>query len=113
MSFLSKMLKQLKRDGIDPNECLVCIQPTKYKDVFGLPWCEEHEHHGKVLTWGKWHGFPELHFGKYALGIGDECWWLAVIGSTHNSVNEGNEDFMWTSLIYIEYLDNSNERTAS
>jgi len=106
MLFLSKILKHLKRDGIDLRECLVCIQPTNYIDALGLPWCENHEQHGKVLAWGYWHKFPELHFGQYALGLGDESWWNAVIGSAHNSVNQGDENFMWTALVYVEYLDN-------
>jgi hypothetical protein len=105
MSFLSKMVQQLKRDGLEPDECLVCVQPTNYTDALGLSWCEEHEHHGKVLTWGHWHKFPELHFGRYALGPDDASWWAAVVGSARNSVNKGNEDFMWTALIYLEDLD--------
>jgi hypothetical protein len=112
MSFLSKMLKKLDLEGVSPpDQCLVCSLPSSYQDVFKLPWCEEHEHHGKVLTWGKFHGFPELHFGKYALGQGDECWWLAIQGSVHNLANEGDEGFMWTALAYVEYLD-SEERAS-
>ena|SRR5215468_2398251 len=102
--FLSKMLKRLKRD-IELDECLVCIQPTNYTDALGLPWCEIHEHHGKVLTWGYQHGFPELHFAEYAIGSGDECWWLSVVGSCETTGNQGHEDFMWIALAYVEYLD--------
>jgi len=105
MAYLSDMLRRLKRDGIDPSRCLVCIEPAHYTDALGLPWCEDHEHHGKVLTWGYWHKFPELHFGQYALGPGDECWWLPIMLSVSNSANKGDEGFMWTALAYVEYLD--------
>ena len=112
MSFLSKMLKQLKRD-IEPKECLVCVRPMSYTDALGLPWCAEHEHHGQVLTWGCQHNFPELHFGDYALGPGDECWWLAIMGSCETGSNRGDEGFMWTALAYVEYLDSQEQEKVS
>lgn len=113
MSFLSDMLRQLKRDGIEPDECLVCSQPTIYQDALGLPWCADHEHHGQVLTWGYWHKFPEIHFGKYALGPGDEPWWQAIMLSVSNSVIKTDDVFMWTALAYVEYLDSLEQEKVS
>jgi hypothetical protein len=111
MSEISDIFQDIKREfGLD--ECTVCVRPTSMRDVRGFPWCEEHEHHGKVFSWGARHGFPELKFHIYALGPGEISWWNAVIASAATGSNRGNEIFMWTALIYIEDLDIQNVRIA-
>lgn len=100
-------LKQLQRELDEmygPDMCAVCINPTHSKDALGFPWCEDHAHHGQVLSWGYRHGYPELRFDKHAIGSGEWSWWNTLFLSA--SVGEvGNEDFAWVALAYVEYLD--------
>jgi hypothetical protein len=106
------MIKQIVKE-FNPRECVVCNNPMQSKDAIGFPWCAEHEHHGRVLSWGYRHGFPELHFDSYAISAGEHSWWIAVTLSANNSVNQGNEGFMWIALIYIEYLDSQGKASSS
>jgi hypothetical protein len=104
MTELEEVFQAFKLDyGLEC--CTVCMQLTSMKDAIGFPWCEDHAHHGQVMSWGYRHGYPELHFDRRALGPGEHCWWSTVVASAANSVNKGNEDFMWATLIYIEHLD--------
>lgn len=104
MSELEEVFQGFKEEfGLE--HCTVCMSPTVMKDAIGFPWCAEHEQHGKVMTWGRRHGYPELHFDRYGLGPSEHGWWIPVVASAANSINKGNEEFMWAALIYIEYLD--------
>lgn len=82
--------------------CTVCMQPTFMKDAIGFPWCEEHAHHGKVLSWGRRHGYPELDVYPYKIGPSEHCWWIAVVASAST-----DEAYMWTVLEYIEESEQS------
>ena len=104
MTELEEVFQDFKMEyGLE--QCTVCSEPTVMKDAVGFPWCAEHEHHGKVMTWGRRHGYPELHFDRHVLGPGEFVWWFAVRGTTQNSFDKGDEAFMWAALIYVEYLD--------
>lgn len=102
MSELKRILREIEREfGLD--HCLVCLEKTGAKDMLGFPWCEEHIHHGHVLTWGYRHGYPELDLScMYTIGPGEHAWWMAVIGSAQTAAWQGHEDFMWIVLAYIE-----------
>lgn len=104
MTELEEMFHSFKLEyGLE--YCTVCMRPTSMEDTIGFPWCEEHAHHGQVLSWGHRHGYPELHFDRRGLGPGEYAWWFAVRGTTQNSSDKGNEELMWAALIYLEYLD--------
>lgn len=104
-------LKQLQREldeEYGPDMCTVCSKPTHMKDAIGFPWCEDHAHHGQVLSWGYRHGYPELIFhpyGIYGLSAGEWSWWNRVVLTPSVGDVEGNEDYMWQALVYLEYLD--------
>lgn len=108
MSELEEVFQDFKEEyGL--KHCTVCEQPTAMRDAIGFPWCAEHEQHGKVMTWGRRHGYPELDLYTYRMGPGEYMWWCAVRGSAHTSFNKGDEAFMWTALAYIEHLDSQEQ----
>ena len=108
---LKGMLKDIEEEfGLD--QCIVCIRPTCVKDALGFPWCEEHEHHGQVISWGYRHRYPEIKFQKFAIGPGDMCWWNAVVCSAETGCNEGNEEFMWAASFHIQDLDSTEEKAS-
>lgn len=112
MTELEEVFQDFKLEyGLD--QCTVCIRPTVMKDAVGFPWCAEHEQHGKVISWGQRHGYPELDLYTYRIGSGEHSWWCAVRYSAHTSLSKGDEGFMWTALAYIEDFESRNERTAS
>lgn len=39
-----------------------------YADVLGNHWCEEHWHRGRVINWGKKHGWPLLNLRNGTIG---------------------------------------------
>lgn len=121
MSELRQILKDVERQfGLD--QCTACIRPTQMKDALGFPWCEEHEHHGTLISWAYRHKYPEIRFPTYPLkpneaywcviGPGEIDWWNKIIGSAATGSNKGDEELMWTALIYVEYLDSTEEKAS-
>ena len=105
MTELEEVFQDFKLEyGLD--QCTVCMRPTIMKDAIGFPWCEEHEHHGKVMSWGRRHSYPALDLHTYKIGSGEHNWWIAVVASASTVSSQGNEDFMWAALVHIECLDN-------
>ena len=103
MSKLKQLLSELD-ETYGPDMCTVCCKSTHSKDALGFPWCEDHSHHGQLLSWGYRHGYPEIRFHPYAIGRGEMSWWNAVFLSA--SVGDvGNDEFAWIALSYVEHLD--------
>jgi hypothetical protein len=112
MTELEEVFQEFKEEfGLE--QCTVCMEPTVMRDVVGFPWCAEHEHHGKVMSWGKRHDYPELDAYTYKIGPSEYCWWFAVAKSAECFGSKGDEGYMWTILAYIEDLDSQGQRKAS
>lgn len=105
MSKIKKVFSEFKRD-FGEDKCMVCMEPTAMKDALGGTWCEGHAHHGKVLSWGYKHGYPEIKFPPYAIGPGEYCWYTATAIS---AINSPSDDFMWLAFAYTEYCDELGE----
>jgi len=104
MTELEEVLEDFKYEfGLD--QCTVCEKPTVMKDAIGFPWCADHEQHGKVMSWGRKHNYPELDLYMYKIASGEHSWWVAVRYSAQTKLSKGDEAFMWTALAYIEDLE--------
>lgn len=104
MSELEEMFQDFKLEyGLD--QCTVCSRPTVTRDTIGFPWCEEHAHHGKVMSWGRRHGYPETDLLTYQIGQGEHAWWIAAVASASTAAWKGDEGYMWTALAYIEDIE--------
>lgn len=104
MTELEEVFQNFKRE-LGTDHCVLCGKPVAMHSAYGFPWCEEHVQHGKVFTWGAQHGFPEIHFHKYAMGPGEYCWWIPCIESASVGTKKADEDFIWMALAYVEHLD--------
>lgn len=114
-SELRQILKNIDRQfGLD--QCTSCIKTTHMKDTLGFPWCEEHEHHGQLMSWGYRHGYPQLRIDMEHricfLGPGEMDWWNVVVCSAATSANKGDEELIWAALFHTEYLDSIEEKAS-
>ena len=57
------------------------LKSDAFCDKAGYYWCEEHKKRGWLMNYGVEHGYPELHFGKFAMGDGkdDELYKIVVV----------------------------------
>jgi hypothetical protein len=86
------------------------------KDAHGFPWCEEHEHHGQLMSWGYKHGYPQLRVEMEQricfIGPGEMDWWQQIAASVATGSNKGDEELIWAALIYAEHLDSTEEKAS-
>jgi hypothetical protein len=78
--------------------CCRCEKKVVVRDVLGIGWCEDHEHHGRLINWLEAHDWPYLQCDPYIISPGK---WSAV---QLIMFGEG-DDRVWFALAFIEYLE--------
>lgn len=71
--------------------CAACGMPPMVTDAFAIFWCQTHAYRAEVSAWGKRNGYPHFpcpkgqcgqeYFRPYAIGPGEYCWHMALIGT--------------------------------
>jgi hypothetical protein len=83
----------LEDAGIDPDCCCYCGTDKTWTDRYGLPWCDEHKHRGKLLNWGLQHQWLDLKCWPYAIGPGEWSWYIAAVA--------GLDELIWMALAAV------------
>ena len=57
------------------------LKSGSFSDQAGYYWCEQHKKRGWLMNYGVEHKYPELHFGKFAMGDGkdEELYKIVVV----------------------------------
>ncbi len=66
-------------------------------DALGNTWCQDCQHRGELVNWGRAHGWPELEIHPYAMAEGAYYWQVTA--------TQGDESRVWTFLGLVEMLD--------
>lgn len=48
------------------------------RDTSGHYWCTACSKSYDLMNWGKLHEWPEVHSSRYAIGPGEDLWYLAI-----------------------------------